>query len=154
MDQVAELSVSTNRLVIADPKKPADTRFLTVVQGTDSAVKADTATVIHSTSGVAFDGAYVGTTSVVFPVTLPATITGTSYSVPSTVTRHLITGLTPGAHYTVNTVTAGGQTKVTLTTGGTQVADIGGVIGVGFPASKTATLGGGVAGFKMVNPPS
>src|SRR6202034_3843235 len=106
----------------ADPKKSANTRFLTVVQGTDAATKADTATVIHSTGGVAFDGAYVGTTSVVFPVTLPATIAGTSYSVPSTVTHHLITGLVPGAHYTVKATTAGGQTKVTLTTGGATVA--------------------------------
>ncbi len=59
---------------------------------------------------MAFEGAYVGTTSVVYPVTLK--------------------------------------------TGGSTVADIGGVIGVGFPASKTATIGGSVAGFKMVDPPS
>jgi hypothetical protein len=60
----------------------------------------------------------------------------------------------PGAHYIVTTVTAAGQTKVTLKAGGSTVADIGGVIGVGFPTSKTATIGGSVAGFKMVNPPS
>ena len=152
MDRVADLSVSTNRLVITDPKMPADTRFLTVVQGTDSAAKADTATLIHSSSGVAFDGAYVGTTSVVFPVTIPATVTGTVYSVPSTVTRYLITGLTPGAKYTVTMATNAGQTTVTLKAGGSLIADIGGVIGVGFPASATATIGGSVAGFKMLNP--
>jgi hypothetical protein len=54
----------------------------------------------------------------------------------------------------VKTTTAGGQTTVTLTTGGSMVADIGGVIGVGFPASATPTIGGSAAGFKMVNPPS
>jgi len=154
MDQVADLSVSTNRLLISDPKMPADTRFLTVVQGTDSNAKADTATLVHSTSGVAFDGAYVGKTSVVFPVTVPVAVSGTVYSVPSTVTRHLITGLTPGAKYTVTTATSGTQTKVTVKAGGSLTADIGGVIGIGFPASATATLGGSVAGFKMVNPPS
>ncbi len=152
MDRVADLSTSTNRLLIADPKKPANTRFLTVVQGTDSSAKADTATLIHSTSGTAFDGAYVGTISVVFPVTVPATVSGTIYSVPSTVTKHLITGLTPGAHYTVTMATAAGQTKITLKTGGSLIADIGGVIGVGFPASATATQGGKVAGFKKLDP--
>ncbi len=54
----------------------------------------------------------------------------------------------------MTTATAAGQTKVTLKTGGSMVADIGGVIGVGFPTSKTATIGGSVVGFKMVNPPS
>jgi hypothetical protein len=72
--------------------------------------------------------------------------------VGSNVTRHLITGLTPGAGYNVTMTASGGQTTVTLTTGSTYVADVGGVIGIGFPASPTPTQGGYAPGFKGLNP--
>jgi hypothetical protein len=152
MDRVADLSVSTNRLVIADPKKPADTRFLTVVQGTDSGVSAATAAAIHSTGGTPFDGAVVANTAVVFPVTAASNIATTTFSVPSTVTRILITGLQRSKGYDV-TITPAGDTKtVTAKIGTSQQSDDGGVIGIGFPASKSPTQTGYVAGFKMLNP--
>jgi hypothetical protein len=152
MDRVADLSPSTNRLVIADPKKPADTRFLTVVQGSDSSAKADVATAIHSTAGTPFDGAVVGDTVVVFPVKAANNIATTTFSVPSGVTRFLITGLGRSKGYDVLIATAGGGKTVTVKAGTSLKSDDGGVIGVGFPVSKTPTQTGYVAGFKMLNP--
>ena len=155
MDLVAELSPSTNRLVIADPKKPADTRFLTVVQGTDSGVKAATATAIHSTAGTAYDGAVVANTAVVFPVTVAGNVATTTFSVPSTVTRILVTGLQRSKGYDVTIgAVSGGNKTVRVKTGSALKSDDGGVLGVGFPASKSATQTGYVAGFKKLNPPS
>ena len=153
MDLVAELSPSTNRLVIADPKKPADTRFLTVVQGTDSGAKATVATALHSTAGTAFDGAVVGNTAVVFPVTVAGNIATTTFSVPSTVTRVLVTGLQRSKGYDVTIgAVSGGSKTVTVKTGSSLKSDDGGVIGVDFPASNSPTQTGYVAGFKKLNP--
>ena len=50
---------------------------------------------------------------------------------PADVTRHLITGLTPGAGYTVQTAPVPGGIRVTLQAGGAQNADSGGVLLIG-----------------------
>jgi hypothetical protein len=154
--QPAILEPAIDRLVIEDPAKPKDTRFLTVIQGTDAAATALTATAIHSSAGVAFDGAWIGNTAVMFPVTVPGNgVTGgMTYSVPSTVTRQLITGLVPGKAYSVKLTKSGSHTIVTLTVGGALAADVGGVAGVGFPVSITPTMGGKHIGFTMVGPQS
>ena len=72
--------------------------------------------------------------------------------VPSTVTRHMIAGLKPGTAYDIQAVTVGTTTTITVAPGGTFIADVGGVISLGFPVSKSATIGGVVNGKALVGP--
>jgi hypothetical protein len=94
---------------------------------------------------------------VLFPVTVPKSVASFSYTVPAAVERHLITGLVPGVKYalTMTAVEAGQPLNITISkdAGGT-AADVGGVVGFGFPASKTPTTGGSTAGFKMIPAPN
>ena len=152
VNQTSYLDTSYDRLIIEDPTGPTNIRFLTVLQGTDAGVTAVAATAIHSSAGAAFDGAVVGNYSVVFPVTLGQAFSTTSYAVPATATRHLITGLTPGVAYSVTQTPGNGVTTITVATGTGYIADVGGVIGVGFPPSVTPTDGGVVIGQALINP--
>jgi hypothetical protein len=157
VDATAALDTSYDRLIIQDPANPNAERFLTVLQGTDAPTPAAVATSITST-GVAFQGAWVGNTAVMFPQTInPAFtspgLTSMTYQVPSTVTQHMIAGLAPGKAYAIQTTTAAGATTVTVSLGGTFIADVGGVISLGFPASKSPTVGGVVIG-KVLRGPS
>jgi hypothetical protein len=152
VNQTSYLDTSFDRLIIEDPTGPTNIRFLTVLQGTDAGVPALPATGIHSSAGAAFDGAVVGNYSVVFPVTLGQAFTSTSYAVPTTATRHLITGLTPGVAYSVTLTPGNGVTNITVATGTGYIADVGGVIGVGFPPSASPTDGGVVIGQGLINP--
>jgi hypothetical protein len=148
---VAELEPSTDRLLIADSAMPANTRFLTVLQGTDQGVAAGAATRVVSTSGTAFEGAIVGSTVVLFPKTT-APVAGFSYGVPAAVTRHLITGLAPKAGYSVVMGTEAGMTTVSVTPGGTTLADAGGVLDLGFAPSAHPTQGGAWHGTALMQP--
>jgi len=151
VNATAALDTSHDRLIIQDPANPRIERFLTVLQGTDAPTPAAVATSITST-GVAFQGAWVGDTSVMFPENLNPTFASMSYQVPSTVTRHLIAGLKPGTAYTIQSATTGGTTTVSVTLGGSVIADVGGVISLGFPASASPTVGGVVTGKALVGP--
>jgi hypothetical protein len=152
VNQTSELDTSYDRLIIEDLSLPADVRFLTVLQGTDSGVSADKATRVSSIAGTAYDGAYIGDSIVMFPQSLASPVSTTTYQTPSSVTRHLITGLTPGVGYDIVMTTTGGVTTVILTKGSTYTADVGGVIGVGFPPSQLPTQGGVVIGQQLVGP--
>jgi hypothetical protein len=72
----------------------------------------------------------VGTTVILFPVNLDAPFNGTTYNVPAGVSTHLITGLTPGGGYTVTQVAAGATETVSVSSGGNETADSGGVLRV------------------------
>ena len=156
VNATAALDTSYDRLVIQDPANPEAERFLTVLQGTDVPTPAAVATSITSTSinsaGVTFQGAWIGNTAVMFPQVLNPTFSSMSYQVPSTVTQHMIVGLKPGTAYTIQTATTGGTTTVTVSLGGTFIADVGGVISLGFPVSKSPTVGGVVSGKALVGP--
>ena len=79
----------------------------------------------------AFEGAVVAGTAVLFPVNAGAAVAQLAYVAPAGVTRHLITGLTPGAAYTVQTAPVAGGVRVTVQPGGSQRADSGGVLLIG-----------------------
>lgn len=150
-DAVGQLEPSTDRLVITDTAAPASTHFLNVLQGTDQGTAADPATHVHSTSGTAFEGAMFANTVVMFPVNIPG-FASTTYTVPSAVTQHVITGLAPGGLYTVTVTPGAGGNTVSITKGGATKADAGGVLAIGFPASTRPTQAGMVNSWLLTQP--
>ena len=153
VNAVSQLDTSYDRLVIEDLANPTSIRFLTLLQGSDAAASADIGYPIHSIAGATFDGVYFTDTDVVFPASLGQIGSGTTYQVPNGVTKHLITGLTPGAGYAVTITPGASLTTVAVGPGTTYTADVGGVIGIGFAPSQPSQ-GGVVAGLKLQGPAS
>lgn len=122
------------RLRTDAPGNPRAVRFLHVLQGAGGGATAHEATVIRSEDS-AFEGAVVENTAALFPVNLGAAPASLAYVVPAGITRHLITGLTPGAGYTVQMANVAGGIRVTLQAGGGQRADSGGVLLIGTEAA-------------------
>ncbi len=125
------------RLRVDAPGNPQAVRFLHVLQGADAGASADAATTITSEDG-AFEGAVVAGTAVLFPVNLAATPAGLAYTAPAGVTRHFVTGLTPGAGYSAQITAADDGVRVTVQAGGGQQADSGGVLLIGGEATAQA----------------
>lgn len=151
-DAVADLDPSYDRLIIEAAGQPADAAFLTVLQGADATATVAPAVALASTGGgTAYQGAAVDGTAVMFPVKQGA-FASLSYGVAAGVTRHLITGLVPGAGYSVTVTPSGTGSTVSVTPGGALKADLAGVIGIGFPASTMATVGGTVTGKRLLDP--
>jgi hypothetical protein len=122
----AEYEPMSYRLMIEAPGDPADTRFLTVLQGADEGADAMGAQAIESTGGSDYAGTLVGTTAVLFPVTLGEDVQSLTYSAPHA-TLHYVTGLTPEGGYSIRR----NGDDVTVTAGGDQLADTGGVLVIG-----------------------
>ncbi|AIE85457.1 hypothetical protein [Fimbriimonas ginsengisoli] len=115
------------RLCEQDPSNPLDVRFLNVLQGANSNAAPIQASWFAPSVG-AFDGALFNNTAVLFAVNLNQAFTGLTYTVPVGTTSHFVTGLTPGAGYTVTQQTGLNGVTVTVTAGGTTIADSGGLI--------------------------
>lgn len=128
ISMIAEGEPMQYKLVIEDPTKPADVKFLTVLQGADSGASAATTTIVQSTGGSAYTGVEVGQSAILFAVDMNAAFTGTMYVVSSGVASHFITGLQPNARYDVASKAVGGKTQITVVTGTAYQADDGGVL--------------------------
>ncbi len=115
------------RLWTEDLALPADVRFLHVLQAASAGVAKQAVSPFSSSSGTPFDGAVVGNTAVLFRRDIAATFTGITFSVPAGAHTY-ITGLTPGASYSVSIAPVGGVNQVTIMPEGGFVADAGGVI--------------------------
>lgn len=127
------------RLIITTPTYGASQSFLEVLQGTDAGTKADAATLVTSSAGNMFEGAVVAGTAVLFPADTAA-FASVTYTVPASVTRQLVTGLTPGGGYTVLQSAGPGGATMHIVPGGTAKADASGVLALGFPASVNPVL--------------
>jgi hypothetical protein len=125
---VAELDPTRYHLVVEDPAKPADVRFLHVLQGTDSGAAQDVPSLVQSSAGTAFDGVVVGDRAILFARDPSASFEGTTYAVPASVARQLVTGLRPMTGYTVMKTTSGPTTTITVSAGGTQQSDESGLL--------------------------
>jgi hypothetical protein len=117
-----------NRLMIEDPAKPKSVRFLNVLQGADSGGAPLATSLVTSDSGVAMQGAVAGTFAVMFTNSIVPMSTTTSFVIPSGVTKLYVTGLSVNGHYTVTQSAVAGGTRFTIATGGSSVADAGGVL--------------------------
>jgi hypothetical protein len=113
-------------LTLQDDSMPADTRFLTVLQGANAQTSMVPATHIQTTSGTPFDGAVFGANAVYFPVNPLTNLSTTTFAVPTGVTTLYITGLAPNTKYGF-TYTSG-ATSATLGTGTNCTSDAAGVV--------------------------
>jgi hypothetical protein len=114
-------------LKIEAPGGPAAVNFLVALQGADAGKSPVSTSLLRSDDG-AFEGAVINNlTAVLFPVQVdgPQKIT---FQVPASVSLSLITGLTPGAGYTVNVESASDGKRLVISPGGDQKADSGGVL--------------------------
>jgi hypothetical protein len=125
------------RLRVEAPGGPQDARFLHALQGADAGANADAVTLIQSSSGTPFAGAWVNDVAILFPVDLDTPFTDLTYTVPASTTAHLITGLTPNGGYDVVTQTVGSDVQVTISAGVAYQADSGGVLALGTLARET-----------------
>ena len=81
---------------------------------------------IQSSSGTPFDGAAVGGIAVLFRQDITTTFSSVTFSVPAAAIKIYVTGLTPGASYSVTKSVIDNQYTVTPGSGFT--ADAGGVL--------------------------
>jgi hypothetical protein len=124
----AELEESQYILMVEDPAKPADTRFLHVLQGAGAETQMAAATRVQSTGGTPFDGAVFGLTAVYFPVLATNPSVSTQLPLPAGVNTVLVTGLAPNATYAVTN----GSGSIAITPGAGTAADAAGVLRLTF----------------------
>ncbi len=101
-------------LTVEDSTKPADTRFLHVLQGADAGGIMVSAVRVTNTQGTAFDGAAFGNTAVFFPTFTGGVFTTTTFSVPLSVHNMVITGLAANTNYTFVATPGINSTLVTV----------------------------------------
>lgn len=129
LNPIAQLEPTKYILTVEDPGKPADTRFLHVLQGADPGASMVPAAYSRSASGTAFDGAVFGTLAVYFPVASSGSFAGTALPVPSGVHTVIVAGLAAKSPYTVVTQTGASGRLVIVTPGvAGAVADSAGVL--------------------------
>lgn len=135
-NQLATNEPSRSKLMVEDPARPKDIRFLHALQGADAGAAAAPVRLVQSSAGTPFAGAVIGTLAAVFPVSLGEAFKSVVYSVPSTTTAQLVAGLQPGGTYDVALRAVGGDTEVTVTVGTAYTADEAGVLALGSYATK------------------
>ena len=128
--QPAQLDPIKFRLRVEATGSPKSVRWLHVIQGADGKDHADNATLINSTGGTPYQGASFNDTVVMFPVDIGA-VSSVTFVVPATTKAQLVTGLLPNTGYKVATQKAGDSITTTVTKGGDQKSDGGGVLTIG-----------------------
>lgn len=121
--QVADGETMGYRLRVEAPGGPSDVRFLDVLEGLDPKAPAHHPVAVHTVSGSPFDGAVVAGTLVLFPVDA-ANATDVQLTLPSGLSKVVVTGLQPAAPYGVTIVDG----VLRVNHGGSTTADAGGVI--------------------------
>lgn len=130
------------RLRTDAPGNPEKVNFLQVLQAGDAAPVS-----LIQSDDQAWNGAQIGSTVVMFPVTLGRTFASFSYT--STAERHIITGLQPNSPYSADVT----GTTLTLRQGGSRLSDSGGVLQYpqtgGTPFQISGTASGGNTALKL-----
>jgi len=101
LSTVAEMEPTRWQLTIENPSRPADVRFLTVLQAADAGAAMVLARRLTSVAGTVFDGAMFGSFAVYFVRSLRAWFHDTTLPRPKPGTTMLITGLPPSTHVQV-----------------------------------------------------
>jgi len=150
VDTTAIGETMSNRLMTEASGNPQAVRFLHVLQGADAGVNADAVALVQSDDGL-WEGAAVHGAVILFARVLGQTLsTSLAYTAPAGVTKHIITGLTPGASYNTRIETISNGLHVVVTPGTQVQADSGGVLMLSTSGVLTITVSG--PGPALVNP--
>jgi len=117
LNPIAQLEPTRYILSVEDPGKPADVRFLHVLQAADRGAPMVPAFHLQSTGGTAFEGATFGSTAIYFPVGSDGTFEGTTLLLPSGVHTVLVTGLPAKAAYLINNKPRGTGSSIDISRG-------------------------------------
>lgn len=153
---VADGETTQFRLVVEDTSNPSDVRFLHVLQGADANQAMQPAAHVQSSDG-RYEGAVVNDTAVLFQSSLGPSAPAVSYVVPQEVEAHVISGLTPNSGYDLQTQADPNGVLVTVSEGGTFMADAAGVLSVNpgslltglTPAAMTLSSAGGASSVSV-----
>ena len=117
---IADLEPSTTRVTVEDTAHPADVRFLHVLQAADPGISAESAILVRSTAGTAFDGAVLQALQVVvmFKQDMAAPFTGVTFQLPAGTAHFYVAGLSPDTAYSISEQpSTQGSTTVTVAAG-------------------------------------
>ncbi len=101
LNPIAQLEPSQYIFTVEDASRPANVRFLHVLQAADRGVAMIRAVRLHSSGGTPFEGAQCGSTAIYFSVNDDGALVETTLLVPSGVRTMFVTGLTPQASYLI-----------------------------------------------------
>jgi hypothetical protein len=114
---IAELEPTQYILSVEDPTRPADVRFLHVLQAADRVVPMVRSFHLQSTGGTAFEGAAFGSAAIYFPVRGDGAFAGTTLPVPVGVHTMLVTGLAANASYIISSESGGDGSSISIARG-------------------------------------
>jgi hypothetical protein len=118
------------RLRVEAAGHPRSVNFLHALQGSDAGAAPVATSLVRSDLGSAMSGTTIGSSAVMFVDDLATPLASSSFVVPATNTRVLITGVTPGGAYSVTTADEAGGRRITLSAGGSVLANALGVLDV------------------------
>lgn len=121
-DKANWASAYTYRLDVQGAGRPRETQLLEVD------LRSSSAELVRSDAGTAVSGTLTGATAVMFLDDPYAVLASTSFVVPSSGTRVLMTGLAPGGFYSVATSGVAGGRRFTVNVGGSRQANHLGVL--------------------------
>jgi len=132
LNPIADLEPTKYILTTQDPTKPADTRFLHVLQGADATTSMAAATYLANVTGTPCDGAQFGSTAVFFLTNSTDVFKTTTFLVPANVHTIMIAGVRSRGQYKVTTVSGAKGVTVTVTPATGVAADAAGVLTASF----------------------
>jgi hypothetical protein len=118
--------------------KPRSTQFLSVIEWGPSSLKQSATTLVHSTSGMNFDGALIGSSLVMFMRNWPGTFTSTTFPA-SGGTAVYVSDLAPNTSYAV--AGAGAPSSATTDTAGVLTFKAAGTGDVTIRAAQSVRVG-------------
>jgi len=117
LNPIAELEPTQYILSVEDPARPADVRFLHVLQAADRGAPMVQSIRLQSVVGTAFEGAAFGSAAIYFPVRSDGSFAGTTLPVPDSVHTMLVSGLEAQASYIITNESGGNGSSITIARG-------------------------------------
>jgi hypothetical protein len=121
LNPIAQLEPTRYILSVEDPGKPADVRFLHVLQAADPGEPMVKSFHLQSIGGTTFEGAAFGSAAIYFPVSGDGSFERTTLPLPAGVHTMLVTGLVAKASYIIDSKASSNGSLITISRGAGEI---------------------------------